>query len=84
MTDRNEDLDLRTVLVTGDMTLVGMAEGALESADIPYLAKGEHIQDLFGIGRMVPVNPISGPVSIQVRAEDEARARELLTDLVAE
>jgi hypothetical protein len=78
--DRDHDLDLRTILVTSDLTTISMAEGILEGAEIRYLARGEDIQDLFGLGRLVPVNPISGPVEIQVLAEDEVRARELLAD----
>ena len=81
MSDQNSDLDLRTVLKTNDLATLTLAEGALESAEIPYLAKGEQIQDLFGFGRMVPVNPVTGPVEIQVRAEDEKRALELLAQI---
>ena len=81
MGDRNHDLDLRTILATSNLATISLAEGILEDAGIPYLAKGEHIQDLFGLGRLVPVNPVSGPVEIMVNAEDEARAAELLADL---
>ena len=56
-------------------------EGLLESAGIPYLARGKHIQDLFGFGRLVAVNPITGPVEIQVRSSDLAAAREILEDI---
>ena len=84
MGDRTDDLDLRTVLTTSDLATIALAEGILEGAEIPYLARGKHIQDLFGFGRMVPVNPISGPVEIQVRAGDGERAAELLADLAAE
>jgi len=81
MSDKSHDLDLRTVLETSDPALIAIAEGILEGANIEYLAKGESIQDLFGIGRLVPVNPISGPVTIQVAAENEAEALALLNDL---
>ena len=81
MSDDARDLDLRTVLETSDLGRISLAEGILEGAEIPYLARGEGIQDLFGFGRLVPVNPITGPVAIQVTAEDEARARDLLAEL---
>jgi hypothetical protein len=88
MTDRNDrhdqDLDLRTVLETSDLGLIALAEGILEGAEIPYLAKGEGIQDLFGMGRLVPVNPVSGAVEIQVTAENEPQARELLAELTSD
>jgi hypothetical protein len=88
MTDQNDrhdqDLDLRTVLETSDLGLIALAEGILEGAEIPYLARGEGIQDLFGMGRLVPVNPVSGPVEIQVTADNEARARDLLADLATD
>lgn len=81
MNDDCRDLDLRTVLQTSDLGVIALAEGILEGEQIPYLARGEGLQDLFGLGRLVPVNPISGPVSIQVAAENEVRAGELLADL---
>ena len=81
MSGTNDDLDLRVVLETSDLSRIALGEGLLESAGIPYLARGEGIQDLFGIGRLVPVNPITGPVVIQVAAADEARARDLLARL---
>jgi hypothetical protein len=84
MTDKSGDLDLRTVLETNDLGLIAMAESMLEGAGIEYLARGEGIQDLFGLGRLVPVNPISGAVAIQVAAENEAQARELLADLASD
>ena len=84
MNDQNSDLDLRTVLMTNDLAIISLAEGILEGAEIPYLAKGEQIQDLFGLGRLVPVNPVSGTVEIQVNAEDEKRAVDLLAEIVGD
>lgn len=77
------DLDLRTVLETSDQTAISLAEGLLENAGIHYLARGEGIQDLFGLGRLVPVNPITGPITLQVTAEDYEAARQLLADNMA-
>jgi hypothetical protein len=83
-TDRDQaadaDLDLVTILETSDALRIDLAEGLLESAGIPYLARGEMIQDLFGLGRLTAVNPISGPVCIQVVRADAERALRILTD----
>ena len=83
MSDRN-DLDLETVLATNDLGLIDIAEGLLDGAQIPYLAKGAGVQDLFGLGRLTAVNPIVGPVEIRVNAADAASARRLLADVIAE
>jgi hypothetical protein len=81
---RHNDLDLVTVLATNDLGLIDIAESLLEGASIPYLAKGQGVQDLFGLGRLTAVNPITGPVEIQVNAADEESARRLLAELIAE
>ena len=78
------DLDLVTVLATNDLGLIDIAESLLEGASIAYLAKGEGVQDLFGLGRLTTVNPITGPVEIQVNASDADSARRLLAELIAE
>jgi len=82
--NRRNDLDLETVLATNDAGMIDIAESLLEGAGIPYLAKGEGVQDLFGLGRLTAVNPITGPVEIQVNAADAASARRLLAELIAE
>ena len=48
----DNDLDLVTVLATNDLGLIDIAEGLLDGAGIPYLAKGAGVQDLFGLGRL--------------------------------
>lgn len=82
--DRDNDLDLVTVLATNDLGLIDIAEGLLEGAGIRYLAKGEGVQDLFGLGRLTAVNPITGPVEVQVVAGDAESARRVLEDVIAE
>jgi putative signal transducing protein len=64
--------ELVTVLETADPGLIALAESLLLGADIPYLKKGDQIQDLFAAGRL-GVNPVTGPVEIQV-LEDQAEA----------
>lgn len=73
------DLELVTVLETGDPALLAIAESLLQEADIPYLKKGESLQDLFALGRMAfGFNPITGPVLLQVPEEHAETASLLL------
>ena len=74
--------DLITVFESGNKGVVAFVKSILDSAEIPYLAKGENIQNLFGLGVIgTGFNPISGPVQIQVSREDESVARELLAEI---
>ena len=74
--------DLITVFESGNQGVIAFVKSILDSAEIPYLAKGENIQNLFGLGVIgTGFNPISGPVQIQVRREDESVARELLAEI---
>ena len=74
------DLELVPVFIANDKAELIVIEGVLEQAKIPYLAKGEHIQDLFGFGQLVAVNPITGPVEIYVSADHAEPAREILAE----
>ena len=76
-----EDLDLVPVFSGVDPGLLALAESLLGDEEIPFLARGEGIQDLFGLGRIGNYNPIIGPVVILVLREDVARARAALADL---
>ncbi|HDP89888.1 MAG TPA: hypothetical protein ENN42_08030 [Thioalkalivibrio sp.] len=77
-----EYADLVTVLSAADETVVTMAESILIDADIRFLAKGEGVQDLFGLGRIgAGFNPMLGPVEIQVLPEDADEAAALLEQL---
>lgn len=81
MTRRQHSEEPVTVLETNDPGLLAIAKSLLEAADIPFFAKGEGIQDLFGLGRLTGVNPITGPVELQVSAEHAADAQAILIDL---
>jgi putative signal transducing protein len=71
-----------TVLETGDPGLLAVAKSLLESAEIHYFAKGEAVQDLFGIGRFgAGFNAFTGPVQLQVAFSDADEAIRLLRDL---
>jgi len=76
-----DDVELVPVLATGDAALIALAKSLLESEHIEYLLIGEGLQDLFGLGRVTGYSFAMGPAEFWVRADDEARARELLRDL---
>jgi len=72
-----------TVLESSDPALLAVAKSLLEEADIPYYAKGEGVQDLFGAGRLgTGFSLVAGPVELQVSPDDAAEARALLIDLI--
>lgn len=75
----SEDDRLVTVLASSDQVIIALAKSMLEDAGIKYFAKGESLQNLFGIGR-IGYNPISGPVQIQVNSEDAEAAGDILQE----
>ena len=82
--DRAPDPNLKLVSVftTPEESVLAIAQSLLQSAEIPFLVRGEKIQDLFGMGRLVAVNPVTGPVELLVAEDDAETAAELLQDLV--
>jgi hypothetical protein len=78
----NPDVHLVTVFESGDPALIPLVRSLLDSAGIPFVTKGEGIQDLFGWGRMPGgFSVVAGPVTFQVDEEDAEEARALLEDL---
>jgi hypothetical protein len=75
------DVQLVSVLATGDAALIAVAKSLLEGEGIDYLLRGEGLQDLFGFGRITGFSYAMGPAEFQVRVEDAERARALLADL---
>jgi hypothetical protein len=82
--DPEPDLVLVPVLTATREADIVMIESLLGDAGIRYLARGERIQDLFGLGRLVGINPITGPVEFTVAAADEEDARRILADFLVE
>jgi hypothetical protein len=78
---KRRDSEPVTVLETTDPAILAVAKSLLESAKIPFFAKGESLQGLFAAGALAGFNPISGPVELQVSAEDARDAHALLVDL---
>ncbi|MBS1517781.1 MAG: DUF2007 domain-containing protein [Bacteroidetes bacterium] len=73
---------LVTVYETGNEAVIAVIKSILDEAEIRYLAKGEGVQDLFGVGILgTGFNPITGPVEFRVMPEDAEYARELLKDV---
>jgi hypothetical protein len=71
-----------TILTTGNPVLISLSKTILEDAEVPFLAKGEGVQDLFGIGRIgAGYNFVTGPVEIQVPSNYEKEARVLLAEV---
>ena len=71
--------ELATVLEAYDQSLIMLAKGLLDSVGIPYFAKNDQLQDLFGLGRLGPgFNVVVGPVRIQVPEEHAEAARAVL------
>ncbi len=85
--DHGEDpgAALVSVLETGDAGLIAVAESLLLDAGIPYLKKGDGLQDLFALGRFgLGFNPVTGPAILQVASSQAAVAAEILRDVAAE
>ncbi len=70
------ELELVTVLATGNPARIAVAKSLLEDSGIEYLTKDEGFHDLFPVSRF--------RIKIQVRQEDKEEAGELLADLVEE
>jgi len=85
MEDNMSDVDherLVTVFKTGHEGIIALVKSILDEAKIQYLAKGEGVQDLFGVGVLgTGFNPITGPVEFRVMPEDVEYAKELLKDV---
>jgi len=80
---KDESAEPVTVLETGDQALLAVAKSLLEDAGIPFFAKGEGMQDLFGAGRFgTGFSLVVGPVELQVSSDDAAEAHALLIDLI--
>jgi hypothetical protein len=78
----SSESDLITIFESGNQPIIALVKSILDHAEIPYLVKGENLQNLFGLGVIgTGFNLIAGPVEIQVRREDETAARELLTEI---
>jgi hypothetical protein len=75
------DSELVTVLETGDPSELLFAESVLREAGIPFVKRGESLQELFALGRLgTGFNPVAGPILLQVPEEQADAAAELLEE----
>ena len=72
------DDDSVVVLTTSDQTEILLVRSMLDEAGIRYLVQGEGIRNLFGLGGLTPVNPITGPIKLRVEAGRAEEAKALL------
>ncbi len=77
-----EYLDLTTVLVAPDESMLMVAKSRLEAEGIPCFTTN-NMQDLFGLGRIAGYNLVTGPQELQVPPEDAERAIEILEAIEA-
>jgi len=79
--DPAPDAGLVALLRTGDPNELAFAEAVLTEADIPFVKKGESVQDLFALGRIgMGFNPLTGPIVLLVSEEHAAEAAKLLEE----
>jgi len=72
---------LMTVFTTGHEGVAALIKSILDEAQIKYFAKGEGLQNLFGVGIIgTGFNTLTGPIEFQVMPEDFEYAKELLKD----
>ena len=77
--------DFVTVFATGDPVLLMTAKSLLDDAAIPYIARGEGMQDLFGMGRLgTGFNLVIGPMELLVPVASHPEAQDLLSQVEME
>ncbi len=76
------DLELVTVLETGDPAEIAFVESLLLEEGIPYSKQGDGLQDLFGAGRVgAGFNVLTGPARLLVPRDYVEAATALLRDM---
>jgi hypothetical protein len=77
------DVELVSVLATGDPGLIAVAKSVLEGQEIEYFLRGDGSENPFGLGLMTGFSFGMRPAEFLVRADDADRARALLEGLTA-
>ena len=81
---KNDEMELKTVLESGDLGIISIAQSLLDSVGIEYVVDGEIFQSILGVGLQSGIFSKNGTAAkIKVRAEDEQVAKELLKDLIS-
>ena len=61
--EKEDHENLVTVYATGNEAIVSVVKSVLDEAQIRYIAQGEGVQDLFGVGVIgTGFNPITAPI----------------------
>jgi hypothetical protein len=81
--EEHPDPELVTVLEAGHPALLAFAESLLIDAEIPYLKRGEFLQNLFAPGLGSSADLVIGPVAVQVAKENADAALEILAEIEA-
>lgn len=76
--DESKEPVLVTVLETHDPLLTPVVQSLLEAEGIPCSVLNEFTQDLIGSRLVLGYNPVLGPIRVQVEAQHEEAARELI------
>jgi len=73
---------LATVFESGNRIETETAKILLRDAGIEFFTLGDEVQDIIGLGGLgTGVNLATGPMRIQVRAEDDADALRVLDEM---
>jgi hypothetical protein len=78
----NNESKFVTVLKTGSLATITVAQSVLNSAKINSYIKNETVQSLFGLGGIGGFNPLMGPMELQVESDNYEEAKELLSEFV--
>ena len=80
--EKEDHEKLVPVFETGNEAIVAVVKSLLDEAKIRYLAEGEGVENLFGVGVIgTGFNPITGPVVFKVMPGDAQYAKDILKDV---
>jgi len=74
-------ITLVPVVRTSDAALIPLIKSILDDARINFHIKGEGIQDIFALGRVGGINPLTGPAEISVAKSNVSTTKKLLADI---
>ena len=75
-----EYIEMITVYETSNLAEVSLIKGLLEGAGIHNNARGENVQNLFVLGLTGGVNPLTGPVKIDVQKDRAEEASNIISE----
>lgn len=71
-------VDMVTVYETSNLAELSLIKGSLEGAGIHYYARGENVQSLFVLGLIGGINPLTGPIKIDVQKDRAEEALDII------